>query len=59
VTNGTQYDKALGDNIGEHFRSSQLADARAEHPWMRGWLGDPMAEAWFVSEAPSQWRRRS
>ena len=50
------YDKTLEQMIGQRFRSTGLKDTRAENPWMRGWLGDPKAEAWFISEAPSQWR---
>lgn len=47
---------ALGDKIDDQFRSSTLPDPRAANPWMRGWLGNPNAGAWFISEAPSQWR---
>jgi hypothetical protein len=56
VSDAAEYDEALGDRIARQFRSSGLKDPRAESPWMRGWLGDPKAEAWFISEAPSQWR---
>lgn len=53
---GSAYDKALSRKIGERYRSSGLPDPRTDYPWMRGWLGDPNAAAWFISEAPSQWR---
>lgn len=56
VSDTAEYDKTLGDKIGEQFRSSGLKDSRAENPWMSGWLGDPKADAWFISEAPSQSR---
>jgi len=56
VTVATPYDRVLASKIDERFRSGGLDDPRAENPWMRGWLGDPKAAAWFISEAPSRWR---
>ena len=31
----------------------ELGDHRAVHPWLIGWLGDPHAPVWLVSENPS------
>lgn len=31
----------------------ELADHRQAHPWLTGWLGDPAAKTWLVSENPS------
>lgn len=51
-----QYTKDFDDRVTRCFQSPGLTDHRDEHPWLRGWLGDPNASIWFLSEAPSQWR---
>lgn len=51
-----QYTQDFDDRVTRCFQSAGLIDHRDEHPWLRGWLGDPNAPIWFVSEAPSEWR---
>ena len=51
------YGTELTARIDRVFRAHpELADHRTDHPWLTGWLGDPDANVWFLSEAASQWR---
>lgn len=44
----------MATQVGEVFAAHpELDDHRAPHPWLTGWLGDPGAPVWFVSENPS------
>ena len=44
----------MARRIGEVFDAHpELHDHRASYPWLLGWLGDPAATRWLISENPS------
>jgi hypothetical protein len=56
VVPSNDYADGLSDEIDKCFKITGLPDHRDQYPWLRGWLGDPEAPVWFISEAPSEWR---
>ncbi len=51
-----EYDRQLAQRISAVFAAhgTLMKDHRPEFGWMRGFLGDPRAGVWFVSEAFSR-----
>jgi hypothetical protein len=44
----------MARRIGAVFDAHpELEDHRRSHPWLVGWLGDPAAATWLISENPS------